>query len=80
MFANAFSLSMHNMWSVYGYCHTEFSYDLLLILLWFSGFAYDDYVNPMLAEHYDVLGYDLSFRGWTERQDNPPVLFFCIAL
>jgi len=29
----------------------------------FSGDDYDD-IDPVLAEHYDALGHDLSFRGW----------------
>ena len=47
-----------------GYCRIEFSYDSLLILLWFLGFAYDYDVNQVFVEDYDTLGYDLSFQGW----------------
>ena len=38
----------------------------LLFLLWFIGLydsSYADVDDVMLEEHYDALGFDLSFRG-----------------
>ena len=34
-------------------------------LVVFAGFVTDDdFLDPVVIEHYDALGYDLSFRGW----------------
>ena len=51
------------MQSACGYCHTKFFMTHFLFFCGFSGIAFDD-VDLVLAEHYDALGYDLSFRGW----------------
>ena len=64
MVANAFSTGVHDMRNVCGRWRIEL-YSSLLLSRGFAGFVtYDDCLDPVVIEHLDALGYDLSFRGW----------------